>query len=259
MQLIKGNQYFSSVNHTIVCWNYLFQCTGGSPPVRLPAGCHHAVCLLQKWEPNTTSAISKRTSDAEAARAPFSWTTEYLATAETDARKMDRRLRRGLSSGSGTSRANGRGSVSWTGNKRDGTVGKGRAHVAGAETWGSARTSETVRSCMTTTAVKTCPRLFTRSTKSPTTIQDKFKSRSVFMTLYPQPGLHTKDTLQVLQALICIQLSSSRLFGHGSYIQGSGGGRKRIRELARATRRVLGMNWRDYWTWCRSEPGEPPE
>lgn len=226
--------------------------------MRLPAGCHHPVCLLQKWDPITTSVTSSRTSDAEAARALFSWTTEYLATAETDAWKMDMRLRRGPSSGSGTSRANGRGCVSWTGNKRDSTVGKERAHVAGVETWGSARTSETVRNCVTTTAVKTSLRLFTRSTKSLTTIQSKLKSRSALMTLYPQPGLHTEDTLQVLKALICIQLSSTHLYGHGTYM-GSGEGRRRIRDLARATQRVLGMNWRDYWTWCRSEPGEPPE
>lgn len=206
-----------------------------------------------------TSATSSRTSDAEAARALFSWTTEYLATAETDARKVDRRPRRGPSSGSGTSRANGRGCVSWNGNKRDGAVGKGKAHVAGAETWGSARNSETVRSCMTTTAVRTSPRLFTRSTKSPTTIQSRLKRRSAFMTLYLQPGLRTKDILQVLQTLICIQLSSSHLCGHGTYTRGSGGGRKRIEDLAQTMQRGLGMNWRDYWTWCRSEPGEPPE
>lgn len=224
----------------------LFQRTSASPPARLPAGCHRPVCLLQKWDPITTSVTSSRTSDAEAARALFSWTTAYLATVETDARTMDRKPRRGPSSGSGTSRANGRGCVSWTGNKRDGTVGRGRARAAEAETRDASRTTEIVRSCVTTIAAKTSLHLFTRNTKSPATFQSKFKSRSAFMTLYPQPELHTKDTLQLLQALTCIQLSSSRLCGHGTYTRGSGGGRKRTGDLARATQRVLGMNWRDY-------------
>lgn len=211
--------------------------------MRLRAGYHHLVCLLQKWDPIITSVTSNRASEEEAARALFSWTTEYLATAERDARKMDRRPRRGPSSGRGTSRANGRGCAPWTGNKRDGTVGKGRAHVAGAETWGSARTLETIRSCMTMAAVKISPRLFMRSTMSPTTIRSKFKTRRAFMTLYPQPGLPMKDILQVLQALICIQLNASRLCGLGTYRRGTGGDRRRTGEdWARATQRVLGMN-----------------
>lgn len=224
----------------------MFQCPVGSPPATRRAGCHHPVCPLQKWDLITTSVTSSRTSGEEAARAPFSWTTEYLATAETDARKMDRRPRRGPTSGRGTSRENGRGCASWTGSKRDGTVGKGRAHVPGAETWGSARSSQTVRSCVTTTAAKTSPLQFMRSTTSLTAV-NKFKLRRAFTTLFPQPGRPTKDTHQVLQASICIQPNSSRLCGRGTYRRGSGGGRRRlVEDWAPAAQQVLGMNWRGY-------------